>query len=487
MAERSTSGLSADADAYLAKFDPAQAGENEPDKGGQAYLDRFGPSVVGQRPNPYDAQSQADQLLDSIDPRVNGSGGPRAPQLSAQDQADQLLDSIDPRVSGWGPPKGAPQEPESSATGAFIRSAERSALPTAGGLAGAAAGAEAGGALGSFAGPIGAGVGAFGGGVAGAMLGGTAIESAQNWAISKLPTGVQSLFGGTQEQQKADWEEHEIAALMGGVAPYALTASPGFVVKELPAGATRLEQLLNTKTAQAAVGGTVMGGITLGQEASQGQLNEPRAWWNVALSTGLGMFLNRPNRLGETIMGAGATPVRGLIGGQPEPIARSEPTIAEAGDLKVAGPGVTEDVYLGTENQAKTAEGIAQDTRRQEIAAMATGAPAQDIRATARQMEPEVFARYDAAQQRFDSLQRWSSAISGRAEEVSEEPTPQLTALQERLNEARQELNTVGPEVGAAYRRAAEATGSLVEPADALARHNRSQRLKRPLRPSVSR
>jgi hypothetical protein len=112
MAERSTSDLSADADAYLAKFDPAQAGENEPDKGGQAYLDRFGPSVVGQRPNPYDAQSQADQLLDSIDPRVNGSGGPRAPQLSAQDQADQLLDSIDPRVSGWGPPKGAPQEPE---------------------------------------------------------------------------------------------------------------------------------------------------------------------------------------------------------------------------------------------------------------------------------------------------------------------------------------------------------------------------------------
>ncbi len=50
MAERSTSDLSADADAYLAKFDPAQAGENDPDKGGQAYLDRFDPSVVGQRP-----------------------------------------------------------------------------------------------------------------------------------------------------------------------------------------------------------------------------------------------------------------------------------------------------------------------------------------------------------------------------------------------------------------------------------------------------
>ncbi len=311
-------------------------------------------------------------------------------------------------------------------------------------------------------------MGAFGGGVAGAILGGAAIESAQNWAISKLPTGVQSLFGGTQEQQKEDWEEHGIASLLGGVAPYALTASPGFAVKELPAGATRLEQLLNTKTAQAAVGGTVMGGITLGQEASQGQLNEPRAWWNVALSTGLGMFLNRPNRLGETIMGAGAAPVRRLIGGQPEPIARPEPTIAEAGDLKVAGPGVTEDVYQGTENQAKTAEGIAQDTRRQEMT-VGAAPPAPDIHATARQMEPEVFARYDAAQQRFDSLQRWSSAISERAEEVGEEPTPQLTALQERLNEAHEELNAIGPEVGAAYRRAAEATGSPVEPSDALA------------------
>jgi hypothetical protein len=267
----------ANADAYLAKFDPAQAGENEPDKGGQAYLDRFDPSVVGQRPNPYDAQSPANELLDSIDPRVNGNGGaPRAPQMSAQDQADRLLDSIDPRVSGWGPPKGS--EPiETSAIGAFGRGAERSALPTAGGLAGAAAGAEAGGALGAFAGPIGAGVGAFGGGVAGAMLGGAAIESAQNWAISKLPTGAQSPLGGTQEEQKADWEEHGIAALMGGVAPYALTMSPGFAVKELPASATQIERLLNSRAGQAATGGLVMGGITLGQEASEGQLSDPRA------------------------------------------------------------------------------------------------------------------------------------------------------------------------------------------------------------------
>jgi hypothetical protein len=63
-------------------------------------------------------------------------------------------------------------------------------------------------------------------------------------SIAPAPTGAHSLFGGTQEQQKADWEEHGIAALMGGVAPYALTTSPGFVVKELPAGANVFDRML---------------------------------------------------------------------------------------------------------------------------------------------------------------------------------------------------------------------------------------------------
>jgi hypothetical protein len=34
------SDLTANADAYLAKFDPAQAGENEPDKGGSPSKNR---------------------------------------------------------------------------------------------------------------------------------------------------------------------------------------------------------------------------------------------------------------------------------------------------------------------------------------------------------------------------------------------------------------------------------------------------------------
>jgi hypothetical protein len=49
---------------------------------------------------------EVSSLLDSIDlahSNVLKQGAPLAPQLSAQDQADQMLDSIDPRVSGWGP------------------------------------------------------------------------------------------------------------------------------------------------------------------------------------------------------------------------------------------------------------------------------------------------------------------------------------------------------------------------------------------------
>jgi hypothetical protein len=388
-------------------------------------------------------QDQIDQMLDSIDPARNPSvlegGAPAAPQKSVQDQVDEMLDSIDPRVSGWGPPKGTQQAPESSATGAFIRSAERSALPTAGGLAGAAAGAEAGGALGSFAGPIGTGVGAFAGGVAGSFLGAGAIDSAQSWAISKLPDGVQSLFGGTQEEQKADWERHSIAALLGGVAPYALTMNPGFEARELPANATKLERILNSKPAQAATGGLVMGGITLGQEASQDQLNTPQAWWNIGISTALGMFLNRPNKLGETIMGAGAAPVRSLVS-RPEPIvpgAEAEtpappPTVAEAGDLKVAGPGITGGVYRGTEKQAPAAEAATQDVRRQEVAA--TEFPrAPDVQDVARQMAADTFARYDDLIAKRDEFRRW-------IDQANNPPQEAFDALDQRYQELNDQL-----------------------------------------------
>lgn len=497
------SDLNADADAYLAKFDPAQVGENDPDKSGQAYLDRFDPSVVGQRPNPYDT------LLDSIDPARNPGAfeGSRSAQ-SMQDEVDSMLDSIDPRVSGWGPPKGSQSQDQSSALGAFTRAAERSALPTAGGLAGAAAGAEAGGALGALAGPFGAGVGAFAGGVAGSFLGAGAVDAAQNWAISKLPTGVQSLLGGTQEQQKADWEEHGISALLGGVAPYALTMNPGFETRTLAPDATRLERLLNSKTGQAATGGLVMGGIALGQEASQGQLSQPRAWWNVAISTGLGMFLSRPNRLGETIMGAGAAPVRALVG-------RPQPTVAEAGDLKVAGPGITEDVYQGQEQMAPAAEQNVMETAQAERAISGEPPPASpDVHQVARRIAPDLFAHYDELAAKTNEVRDWISdainpqekmgaldqryrELNGQLEaagneddrnriqaqietEVGDEyarlqerqaafqpggvDSPELVMMRQRLAEADNQLREMTPQVAATYRRVAEATGGEMEP-----------------------
>jgi hypothetical protein len=70
--------------------------------------------------------------------------------------------------------------------------------------------------------------------------------------------------------------------------------------------------------------------MELGQEAVHGDVN----WQHVAIATGFGMVFNQPTKLGQVITEAGAHPARAALG-------IPHPTIAQAGDLKVMGPGVT--------------------------------------------------------------------------------------------------------------------------------------------------
>ena len=347
----------------------------------------------------------ADEVSDSRSNEtlpMNSWGGASAPaaQMSVLEQADKILSS-----SAWGPPDGtraAASEADSSATGAFTRAAERSAAPTVGGLAGASSGASLGAELGEFAGPVGALAGGLVGGVAGSVLGSGAVDAAQSWVVSKLPEGVQNLFGGTPKQAEADWEQHGLASILGGVAPYLLTASPGFAAHEAPEAATALQRIMTNKYVTAAAGGLTMGGITLGQEVVQGEKPD---WVDVGVSTALGTFWSRPNALGERIMGpghaagarlgqqiTGRTPPASVPGAPPTP---QNVTLGDAGDLKVGpAPGVTDDVSTGQAEMAPAAEAAVQEAKRQEEAVTEPPKPVSPVE-QARVAEPEAFQEYE--------------------------------------------------------------------------------------------
>lgn len=230
-----------------------------------------------------------------------------------------------------------------SATGAFLHAAEREAIPAAGGFVAAGAGAELGAGLGLLGGPfapITVPVGTFLGGVGGFFLGQHYTHKVQDWALSSLPDSWKDALGQGEQQQRLEEAQHPTASFLGGLAPYAVTMRPGaFTTKAaaLPENATAFQRIMASPVTARLFGGTVMGGMELGNEYVAGQSPD---WSKVAISTGFGLVFNKPTRFGEAITEVGARPVR---------------TLAQAADAKVIGPGVTEDVFLGDHEQAPSA------------------------------------------------------------------------------------------------------------------------------------
>jgi|GEM_PF-2322758 len=360
--------------------------------------------------------------------------------------------------------------PQASTMGAFRRSAQRGAVPAAGGLVGAGAGVEAGGLAGAgvgtlIAGPAGTAVGgAIGGFVGGAlgMFGGAYLtEEAQDWALKQLPDSWTEAIGMSDRQRRLDESQHPTASFLGGLTPYALTMRPGlsFKAAKLPENATSMQRVMANPVTQRAFGGAVMGGFELGTEAAQGNVD----WANVAYATGFGVVFNKPTRLGERLTGLGAAPVRGVadtgraVGqvlygrslsfGYPDyrtgiyetelnqrgpglryygdesaadrfgrtyvdengevRFADDRPiTVAEAAARGVMGPGITEEVYRGTHLQDPTAQMLADEQHRQELAVL-YGPYEQDIHSVVRHDEPELFERYDALERQRLILQQW--------------------------------------------------------------------------------
>lgn len=323
-----------------------------------------------------------------------------------QQQQTSLLDQFDPDRAGT-------LGPESSATGAFVRGAERGLLPALGGFAAAGAGAELGAMAGAPLGPVGAAVGGLAGGLTGAIGGGTAIAAAQNYALSKFPDSWKEAIGQDERQQQLDEAQHSTASFLGGVAPFLLTMRPGAAPKiALPPNATALQRIMANPATARAFGGVAMGGMELGAEAIHGESPD---WTKVGISTGMGLVLNRQTRLGEYLTNAGARPFR-------------RATLAEAHDLKVAGPGVTESVFYGGHEIDAEAARVARDTRSMEIDAPEAQP---NINELARKAEPELFTKYDELSARRDELRAWLADLRSPGDESLAEALAARDAAQQ--------------------------------------------------------
>lgn len=330
---------------------------------------------------------------------------------------------------------------ESTAFGAFRRSAGRGVAPAATGLVAMGAGAELGGLAGSVVPGWGNIAGAIGGGLVGGIAGGYLGSTAQDWVLSKLPDSWVDALGQSDRQRKLDEQQHATASFLGGMTPYAVTMRPGVTaLANLPENATALQRIMANKATAAAFGGAVNGGMELGQEAVHGDVN----WQHVAIATTFGTVFNQPTRLGQAITETGARPMRAAAG-------IPHPTVAQAGDLKVMGPGVTEEVFHGTQEQAPSAALTAQEAARQERVALAEP-PEPDLQSIARRMDPELFARMEELEGQRETFRAW----------LAEGEAPVAAAHLDKINA---EIAELQPEIGAAYRRAADTTGTgIVEP-----------------------
>lgn len=414
--------------------------------------------------------------------------------------------------------------PDLSATQSFGVSAARSALPAAGSLVTMGAGAEAGALIGSFGGPVGALAGGFIGGLAGGIAGSMAISKAQDYAIEKLaPTWKDPIDKYTMAAQ----EQHPTASFIGGLIPFAVTMSPRTLAATLPENATAIERIMANPATGRMFSGVLQGGMEIGQEKLEGHdVN----WTNAALAFGFGVAWYRPNALGERLTSFGARPVQAgadALRGKPEAAVEPEkpaPTVAEAGDVNVMGPGVTEEVFHGGHAASPEAEAALRDTARAEMEANGGREPVgPDPHVVVRRAEPELFERYDDlarqrdefrqaisdhhnppaetieaaeahAQEAQDALTAHIEAANGytggkqarslRAELRSRQAivdelkarreqfaagegveTPELAEIRAKLLSVDNEMRDMAPQVSAAYRRAADAHGTeTVEP-----------------------
>ena len=126
------------------------------------------------------------------------------------------------------------------------------------------------------------------------------------------------------------------------------------------------------------------------------------------------------------------------------------PTLAQAADLKVMGPGITEAVFQGSHTQDPASEMTAQDGARTEQSLIGAPPPGPDVTATARRMSPELFDQYDALSAKADGFRQW-------LEESSYPPDDRMQEAEDRLNYAKGKMQDTQGSASFARWRAATA------------------------------
>ena len=321
----------------------------------------------------------------------------------------------------------------------FLHRAERDVAPLIAGAVAAAPGASAGAELGAFGGPLApvtVPVGGFIGGVAGSILGSGAAEKAQDFVLSKLPDSWVDALGQSERQQRLEETYQKDASMLGGIAPMALLARPGGfgAVAKLAENSTAYQRLMANPVTSRLFGGAVQGGMELGQERVEGQQPD---WTRAGTAFGFGMVFNKPTRFGEALHGLGhfggaATPEAAPA---VDAAAGSIPTVAQAGDAKVMGPGITEDVFQGSHEQQPDAAMSAQDTARTEASLKGAPQPAPDLHAVARRLDPETFGAYDALAAQRDTFRARLAEAANPPDDVIADATAKRAALDAQLAE----------------------------------------------------
>jgi hypothetical protein len=263
--------------------------------------------------------------------------------------------AIDPQAGATSPepaednpfsvfPKVAPEQ--TSGLGSFFSNAASGILPSFGGMAAAGTGAEAGAAIGALTspltGPVGPLVGGLVGGLGGFWAGAAVTQGAQDFAIHQLPDGAQDALGQSDRMKRLQQEQHPYASFLGGIAPYVLTMRPGSWTKaagDLPADATAWQRIAANPVTSHLASGAMMGGLEGYDEWKQGESPD---WIKLGVSTGFGVVFNQPTKFGELLTHTGAAPIRQVLG-----LNALHPTVAQAGDLGVMGPGITESTFHG--------------------------------------------------------------------------------------------------------------------------------------------
>ena len=287
-------------------------------------------------------------------------------------------------------------------------------------------------------------------------------------------------MGGTDRQQQLDEEYHPTATFIGGMLPYLLTMRPGgFGAADLPANASAWEQITKNPIASRLFAGGLIGGMEFKSKSDSGQ---PVNWQNVAIATGFGLIFNKPTRFGQSIEHAAEAVVPSALrtgfGTLPtERPALPVPTVAQAADANIIGPGNTEGVFQGTEVKAPAAQASAENDARTEADVLnlhTAGQPGPpDVGQVAREREPELFRQYDAlGQQQADIQAHRDNMTVQPTEPGAAEMFPPLPEVQSYVAQLDRQIQTIdaqraelAPQVSAAYRRAADAVGAgVVEP-----------------------